>query len=271
MYKQDIKLMAFVASAMFWGSGWAADSSVYIDQSGDSATITITQDGAGNVVRGVSGVGTSNTTPAKIYGNNNQITVDQIGTGNTLKLGITSTTGGTTTIPGTATTVANPTIIYSVTGNNAVAEINSNSANTGTSQSNYININQTGDGAITNANVLGANNGIKVVTSGGANNSYTTAVDGDENSQNVSMTGGAGNVANITQTGDGNSVTLTSVGATNTFGITQTGAGSSSIVLSHSGSGNSFTIDQTSSATGNNTLNWAGSGSSNTISITQTQ
>ena len=51
MFRKDIRLMAFVASAMFWGSGYAADNSVYIDQTGDNSTITMTQDGSGN--RGV--------------------------------------------------------------------------------------------------------------------------------------------------------------------------------------------------------------------------
>ena len=45
--------MAFVASAMFWGSGWAADNNIYVDQAGDNSTITIRQDGSGNKVKGI--------------------------------------------------------------------------------------------------------------------------------------------------------------------------------------------------------------------------
>ena len=69
----------------------AADNSIYIDQSGNNATVSVTQDGAGNVVRGIQGVGSSNTTPAKIYGDGNQVSVSQIGSGNTLSLGIVTT------------------------------------------------------------------------------------------------------------------------------------------------------------------------------------
>ena len=46
----------------------AADNSIYIDQAGDNSTISVTQDGAGNTVRGIQGVGTGNTTPAIIRG-----------------------------------------------------------------------------------------------------------------------------------------------------------------------------------------------------------
>ena len=70
--------------ALFASTTFAADNSIYIDQSGNDSTIDVTQTGAGNVVRGIQGVGTSNTTPAKIYGNSNSIDVQQIGSSNTL-------------------------------------------------------------------------------------------------------------------------------------------------------------------------------------------
>ena len=66
----------------------AADNSIYIDQTGDNATIAVTQDGTTNVVRGIQGVGSSNTTPAKIYGDGNDVSVSQVGNGNTLNLGV---------------------------------------------------------------------------------------------------------------------------------------------------------------------------------------
>ena len=58
--------MAVIASVCL--TAQAVDNSIYVDQAGDNAAVTITQDGAGNVVRGLPGVGTSNQTPAKIYG-----------------------------------------------------------------------------------------------------------------------------------------------------------------------------------------------------------
>ena len=72
----------------------AADNSIYIDQSGSNSTVSITQDGYSNVVKGID---SGNTTPATIYGINNAVTVNQVGISNTLSLGIQTTTGGTTT------------------------------------------------------------------------------------------------------------------------------------------------------------------------------
>ena len=60
------KLTNFVMSLLVAFNVVAADNSIYIDQSGNNATVNITQDGAGNVVQGIQGTGTSNTTPATI-------------------------------------------------------------------------------------------------------------------------------------------------------------------------------------------------------------
>ena len=71
---------------------YAVDNSIYIDQSGDNAVVSVTQDGAGNVVRGIQGAGTSNTTPSRIVGDGNQISVSQVGSGNVLSMGVNTTT-----------------------------------------------------------------------------------------------------------------------------------------------------------------------------------
>jgi len=172
-------------------NAFAADNSIYIDQSGSNATVTVNQDGYGNVVRGIQANGVSdNTVSAKVYGNGNGVTVNQVGISNTLSLGINTTTGGVTTLPD-GTTVTAPTVNYSVTGNYGTAVINSNNAGvSGASVSNYINIQQTGNFANTNVNVLGANNAIKATTDGGDDNSFVSTIKGNNNSQNVSMTGG---------------------------------------------------------------------------------
>ncbi len=73
-------------------SVFGADNSIYIDQSGDNSTIDITQTGSGNVIRGIQGVGTGNTTPAKLYGGSSTIDIQQIGSTNTLNLGFNAST-----------------------------------------------------------------------------------------------------------------------------------------------------------------------------------
>ena len=84
------KLTAILLSVAMLVTGvvLAADNSIYIDQTGDNATIAVTQDGTTNVVRGIQGVGSSNTSPAKIYGDGNDVSVSQVGNGNTLNLGV---------------------------------------------------------------------------------------------------------------------------------------------------------------------------------------
>ena len=85
MFKQKAQsALAFavvlLASLFTCNTSFSADNSIYITQSGNNTTVTMTQDGAGNVVRGIQGVGTDNTTPANIFGNANAVTVNQVGT-----------------------------------------------------------------------------------------------------------------------------------------------------------------------------------------------
>ena len=122
------KLTAILLSAAMLVTGvvLAADNSIYIDQTGDNATISVTQDGTSNVVRGVQGVGSSNTTPAKIYGDGNQVTVSQVGAANTLNLGV---------VRGSGTGTAGNTVNYSVTGNNSTGTLNLNNSGQGTALS----------------------------------------------------------------------------------------------------------------------------------------
>jgi len=238
----------------------AADNSIYIDQSGGNATIAVTQDGAGNVVRGIQGVGSSNTTPAKIYGDGNQVTVSQIGSGNTLSMGIVTTVANGV--------VGGNTYTYSVTGNNATAIINSNSNGQGTSASNIVSVTQSGNNANANINVLGSANSLTAVTAGGANNSLVSTINGDNNSQTISMTGGGGNTATVTQNSDKGTVTLAAVGASNTFGITQTGGSTNghSAALDFTGSGNTVSINQQGTSA-DSIVNLKSVGSTNTFTI----
>jgi hypothetical protein len=269
------KLITILTLAAIPMLGYTADNSIYIDQSGANSTISITQDGYGNVVKGIN---SGNTTPATIYGINNAVTVNQIGMNNTLSLGVQTTTGGSTLLPD-GSTVSVPTINYKVTGNNATAVINSNNLNTGASQSNYINIDQTGDYANTNINLLGNNNAFKAVTSGGNNNSVVAKINGNNNIDNIVLTGDSNstNIAQGTalQASNNNTIGLKANGASNTFGITQTGgtAGNSVTIGGYSTdtlSGSSNTVTVAQSGGNDNTLVLGVTGGSNTIGVTQT-
>jgi hypothetical protein len=251
----------FVMVLLFSTSAVAADNSIYVDQSGDNSTIDIIQTGAGNVVRGIQGVGTGNTTPAKMYGNNSSIDIQQIGSTNTLNLGV-----NVSTAAGRAYGID---LTYYVTGNNGSATINSNNSGAGTSGSNFIDVRQTGNTASINLNMLGSKNNFTAVTSGGASNSITATINADETVSNISMTGGGGNSLTQTLSSNKGQINLTTVGASNTISLTQSGvAGTNGHALTYTltGSNNSFTATQ--SGTIDTTINVQSTGSGNTWNIT---
>ena len=269
------KLITILTLAAMPMLGYTADNSIYIDQSGSNSTISITQDGYGNVVKGIA---SGNTTPATIYGINNAVTVNQVGLNNKLSLGVQTTTGGSTVLPD-GSTVSVPTINYTVTGNNATAVINSNNTNAGSSKSNYINIDQTGDNANVNLNLLGNNNAFNTVTSGGDSNSVVATIKGNNNIDNVILTGTSNSVTVNQGTSlvasNNNTIGIKANGTSNTFGITQTGgtAGNGITIGGYatdtlSGSSNTVTVNQ--SGGNDNTLVLGVTGSSNTIGVTQT-
>lgn len=255
------KLIAVAMALLMSISVFAADNSIYIDQSGDNTNVTMTQDGAGNIVRGIQGVGSSNTTPAKIVGNDNTVSIQQIGSGNRLDFGI------NTTIANAAQQNGNV-FNYRVTGNNGIAIINSNNDGQGTSASNYVDIDQTGNNSYTNINILGTNNKIVGVTDGGSNNSITSVISGESNVQNISMTGGGANQISTTQAGNAGNIDLTSVGAGNHYTIAQSGGSTNghSAVVDINGSSNTVNITQQGTA-GDSTINLKSVGTGNTFTL----
>ena len=125
--KLSSKLLTALVFAGIVTRSYAADNSIYIDQSGDFATVTVTQDGASNQVKGING---AKDTPAKIYGDGATIEVEQTGSGNSLSLGVvTGQAGGQST-----------NIKYKVTGNNATAVIDMNNLNATASLANSIDV-----------------------------------------------------------------------------------------------------------------------------------
>ncbi len=249
----SVILLGFVAN------GFAADNSIYIDQSGDNSIITMTQDGSSNRIRGIQGVGTGNTTPSKVKGDNVTLTVDQIGSGNILNLGV---------VTATASGGVDTSVVYSINGSNSVATINMNNAEQGVANSNTINVNQSGNSSVLDINMLGSNNVFNAVTSGGAGNSITAIINADQVNVDINKSGGGANITTLNLTGAKGTVDLTILGASNVTNITQSGGG----VLGHNatvninGSSNSTTITQTGNIDTVVNLQIAGSG--NTYNIT---
>jgi hypothetical protein len=253
-------------------TAWAADSSIYIDQSGASNNITINQgDGGsssgGNKIGGIANTTPSGTNRAVIYGNYNLINIDQAGTGDSLQLslknGFSSTYSSTTRNGNTYDNSFN----YTNQGDNAVAYFDIKGTTGGaTATNNLINVQQSGNGAGIRLNITGSNNDVTAVTSGGSNNTIVSTITGGSNSQGISLTGGGANSATLTQTGTSNILNLTSVGASNTYTVSQDGTGHDA-ELSFNGSSNTATISQTGSSAAS-MINLQSVGSNNTFSIT---
>ena len=237
---------------------WAADNSIYIDQAGDNATVAITQDGAGNVVRGLPGVGTNTQTPAKIYGDGNQVSVSQVGSSNTLRLGIQ-----------TDTSVGASTVNYSVSNSmnsSATIQVGNNTTN---SSANTIGVSQSGNSSTAEIKSVGASNTITVNTAGGANNSASISAVGDNITGTLAITGGGGNTVGMDLQSPGGSSAVTIAGATNTVNVLQTGGvNGHQSTLDITGSGNTVGVTQTGTA-GDNISNLKIGGSGSTFTINQ--
>ena len=258
MKTRSLTKIALATMALVMSVGvYAVDNSIYIDQAGDNATINISQDGAGNRVRGIQGTGTGNTTPAVINGDGMQIDITQVGAGNVLNMGIQSTTAN-----GSDPTSVN----YNVSGGNNTGTINLNADGQGTNASTTLDITQTGGNNVANINVLGSKNTLTAVQSGGSATLNST-VNASETTQTINTSGGTGNSVTTNLTGDKGTVVVDFVGASNTASITQAGGGTAghSTTLDVNGSSNSYTINQ--SGTIDTTVNIKTSGSGNTFGI----
>lgn len=239
--------MAVISSAMFWGSGNAADNSIYIDQSGDNSTITMTQDGSGNRIKGIllNGNAGGTTDPAKLVGNAQTINIEQTGANNSLALGINSTQGGS--VSGYSNIGVN--LNYQVTGGGNTGYININNNGQGTASGNVVSITQDGNGTAT-LNMTGTSNQLTVNTAGGSGNVFTGTINANETVATVDQTGGGGNETTLNMTGNKGQVSITSVGAANITNVIQSAFGSSGsvIIVDLTGSGNQTNISQTGTA-----------------------
>ena len=241
---------------------WATDNSVYIDQAGDNSTITMTQDGAGNRIKGIltNGTAGANTDPSKLVGNNQTVTVNQAGPNNILTLGANSTIG---------TNGKGIDINYSVDVGGNIGFINSNNNGQGVSAGSLIDIIQLGGNAVATISMLGNNNSLTVRSSGGGGNSIVADIDADNVTAVVDQTLGGGNETILNLTGNKGSVNITSTGATNLSNVTQSGGGvnGNDVKIVLDGSGNQTTVSQ--AGVNDNTVDYKVLGSNNIASIVQ--
>ena len=246
-------LSTLLLSCAIGVTAWAGDNGVYIDQIGSTSTITIEQNGAGNIVKGI---GPASDTKAQIYGSDTSVTVTQTGTGNQLNLGINGGLGDTNSVT------------YAITGNNGSGTIDLNSSGADISDHNTVSITQGGNSASTSVTMTGSNNSLTATQTGGNNQSLTATVAGSGIANTTSMTGGGGNSATLNLTSDHGTSTITTVGASNSVALTQSGTAGvngHSTSLSITGSSNSATITQ--GGTIDTHVNVTSVGNGNTLSI----
>ena len=254
--------------------GHAADNSIYIDQSGDFANVTINQDGAGNQVKGLTSAVATNspTDPALIRGDSVNVNINQTGSNNKLGLGIDATMGTSKSVDLTYSTVNNGNI--SGSNNLATFQLGTSSAR---ASDTIVSVIQLNGNNLANVSMVGSDNQLTAIQSGGSATLIST-VDASGTRQDITTSGGTANSVTTNLTGDNGNVYVKLEGATNTVDIAQSGSGGSTghvAWMDINGTGNSVTLSQTGTANANLfnlKVGSAGTASNtNTYNITQKQ
>jgi hypothetical protein len=271
--KLSRKLLTILMLSGMATLGHAADNSIYIDQSGDFANITINQDGAGNQVRGLQARGGDDKTIASIIrGNSVQVNINQTGSTNKLDLGVNATVSGSRSVDLTYSTVNSG----NITGSNNTAIFQLGTAVTTLSNS-VVNVTQVNGNNYAEVRMTGNDNQLIALQSGGSA-SLTSLVNANGTRQSITTAGGSGNQISTTLNGANGTVDINVMGATNTISVAQDGAGGSAghkATMDINGTGNSVSLSQAGTANANVfdlKLGNAGSASnSNVYNITQKQ
>jgi hypothetical protein len=188
--------------AMMLASLGVTANEVYIEQVGDSSTISVTQDGTGNKV-GDSGTGNE----AFIGGGSNVVTIDQVGSNNTLAMVVNGAAAG---------------VIVDVTGSG-----NESVINCGTTQS-------AGCSSST----------IKQVISGDDNVVTQNLGTGANHVSEINITGSTNTVTHTSTNSGASTVAITATGDLNTIGVTQSGLTAKTVSVNTTGNSNTVSITQ---------------------------
>ena len=267
------KLLTILVLSGMTSLGHAADNSIYIDQSGDFANVTINQDGAGNQVKGLTSAVATNspTDPALIRGDGVNVNINQTGSNNKLGLGIDATMGTSKSVDLTYSTVNNGNI--SGSNNLATFQLGTSSAR---ASDTIVSVIQLNGNNLANVSMTGSDNQLTAIQSGGSATLIST-VDASGTRQDITTSGGTANSVTTNLTGDNGNVYVKLEGATNTVDIAQSGSGGSTghvAWMDINGTGNSVTLAQSGTANANLfnlKVGSAGTASNtNTYNITQT-
>jgi hypothetical protein len=271
--KLSRKLLTILVVAAMPTLGYTADNSIYIDQSGDYANVTINQDGVGNQVKGLTGAVSTNTStdPALIRGDGVSVNINQTGTNNKLGLGIDATMGTSKSVDLTYSTVNSGNI--SGSNNLATFQLGTSSAR---ASDTIVSVTQLNGNNVAEVRMTGSDNQLTATQSGGGA-TLVSLVTASGTRQDITSSGGTGNSVTTNLTGDNGNVYVKLEGATNTIDIAQSGSGGSighQAWMDINGTGNNVTLAQSGSSVANVfnlKLGSAGTASNtNTYNITQT-
>ena len=195
-----MKLKAIVLIMAVLGLTKVYSNEVYIDQVGDSSTVTIVQDGTGNKVG-------DSATPAFIGGGSNIVNIQQIGGGNELAM----------VVNGAATEV-----IVDTTGGNNIQTISCGTTSTASCSGSTIKQVVAGDSNIITQNLgTGANHYSEINVTGSTNTITHTSTNTGASTVNVTAIGDT-NTIGVTQSGiTAKTVTVNSTGNSNIISINQ--------------------------------------------------
>jgi hypothetical protein len=202
-----------MTAGMLSSGAWAND--VYVEQIGDNAIVSITQTGAGNLVNGNVGGTGSTDEKALINGDFNDVTISQIGAGNTASIVINNSANGT-----------GATVVVSADGSN-----NTQTIGCGTALSSSCNA------SIIRSEITGNNNNTVQMLTGGVVQSKI-AVNGNYNNVTHTATGVGLHSGEITVSGSGTSSVASAVT------LTQSGALTKNAVITSNGSNNNIRVTQ---------------------------
>ena len=198
MIKRTLKGALILASMLV---GIAGANELYMEQSGDNSTITITQDGASNLI------GTQ-LSPATIGGGSNTVTIDQIGSGNELYF----------TVNGASTSM-----VVSVTGSNNISNVTCGSGASASCSGSTIWQTITGDGnQVTQSLGTGANHESKIAVTGDTNTVTHTSTNSGAVSMQYNVVGDLNNISVTTSGTTAKTLNATTTGSNNTVTIVQT-------------------------------------------------
>jgi hypothetical protein len=271
--KLSRKVLTILMLAAIPTLGMAADNSIYIDQSGDFANITINQDGAGNQVRGLqSNGGDDKTVSSVIRGNSVNVNINQTGSTNKLDLGINAIVSSGKSVDLTYSTINSGNLTGS--NNTALFQLGTSSA---TASNTVVSVIQVQGNNLANVSMSGDDNQLTALQSGGGA-TLISSVAASGTRQEITTAGGTGNSVTTNLTGNNGNVYVNIMGATNTIDIAQSGAGGSTghqAWMDINGTGNNVTLAQSGSASANvfnlKVGSSATSANSNTYNITQRQ